>query len=323
MLQVVHADDNLTNAVNAALKEMNPTKNEKKSDANSSLIENILEQKRAEEAKHVEALKVAEEKKLKELNAKKKLLEKKRRLEEAQNLQRRIVELLERKKLIDAELTEDNMWASQYAPYETYRRFNKKLEEIADQVKEYKKKKRLSEIEQSELKRLEEEYKILSGKISQLNEYQSNPLIELIKPIKLEDEPVISNPLDIISAMSYQKHLKTLKEENDRKYHSLSEAVHKIREKRGILQELALLSNNKHYLEELRNTKTKLKDFELALEVFETSVNTFIQKVSQINLNIDKGIEGEVKRSIVTGVIIIVLLLLFCPKRSLYASQIA
>ena len=309
--QVAQAENNITNEVNAALKEMLSSENVEKSDVNTSVNEETLEKKRVDEAKRLAELKIAEEKQAEERKAKERVLKEKRRLEEAKKLQARVSELLERKKLIDAELTEDNMWASQYAPYETYRRFNKKLESIANQVKEYKNKKRLSEIEQSELKRLEEEYKILSGKISQLNEYRSNPLVELIKPIKLEDEPVISNPLDIISAMSYQKHLKTLKSENDRKYQSLSEAVHKIREKRAILQELALLSNNKQYVQELKSTKSKLKDFELALEVFETSVNTFIQKVSQINLNIDKGIEGEIKRSIVTGIIILVLLLLF------------
>jgi len=309
--QVAQAENNITNEVNAALKEMLSSENVEKSDVNTSVNEETLEKKRVDEAKRLAELKIAEEKQAEERKAKERVLKEKRRLEEAKKLQARVSELLERKKLIDAELTEDNMWASQYAPYETYRRFNKKLESIANQVKEYKNRKRLSEIEQSELKRLEEEYKILSGKISQLNEYRSNPLVELIKPIKLEDEPVISNPLDIISAMSYQKHLKTLKSENDRKYQSLSEAVHKIREKRVILQELALLSNNKQYVDELKSTKSKLKDFELALEVFETSVNTFIQKVSQINLNIDKGIEGEIKRSIVTGIIILVLLLLF------------
>jgi len=314
--QVVQAESNITDEVNAALQEISSSapvssENKKKYDENSSLEEELLAKKRAEEAKRLAELKALEAKKEQERKAKERLLKEKKRLEEAKKLQRRISELLERKKLIDSELTEDNMWASQYAPYETYRRFNKKLEEIADEVKAYKKRKKLSEVEEAELKRLEEEYKILSGKIAQLNEYRSNPLVELIKPIKLEDEPVISNPLDIISAMSYQKHLKTLKEENDRKYHSLSEAVHKIREKKVILQELALLSNNKQYVKELEHTKNKLKDFELALEVFETSVNTFIQKISQINLNIDKGIEGEIKRSITTGIIILVLLFFF------------
>ena len=306
-LEFLHADTNITNEANITL-EVNATlmkmleveENKQKNEERISIIENALKKKKAEEERKAQEA------------AKQKLLRKEaRRLEEAKKLAARIAMLDEKKQLIDTELSKDNMWASQYAPYETYRSFNMKLQEVADEVKDYKNEKNLSEVEKLELKRLEEEYKIVSGKISQLNEYKSNPFVELIKPIKLEDEPSITNPLDIITAMSYQKHLKTLKADNDRKYTSLSAAVVKIREKRMILQELALLSDNKKYVEELGNTKNKLKDFELALEVLETSVETFVQKVSQINLNIDKGIEGEVKRSIVTGIIILILLLLF------------
>ena len=303
--QFLLADNNLTNKVMSTLSEMLLLEDKQKSQKNILLIEKALKQKKAEEEK------AEKEREAEKARNQKALIQEARRLAEEKKLLARINILDEKKKLIDSELSKDNMWASQYAPYETYRSFNMKLQEIADEVKDYKNEKNLSEVEKLELKRLEEEYKIVSGKISQLNEYNSNPFVDLIKPIKLEDEPVITNPLDIITAMSYQKHLKTLKEENDRKYTSLSVAVIKIREKRIILQELALLSDNKKYVEELGNTKSKLKDFELALEVFETSVDTFVQKVSQINLNIDKGIEGEVKRSIVTGIIILILLLIF------------
>lgn len=302
---ILQADSNITNEVNSTLMEMLAVENKQKN------IENALKQKKAEEKRKVEEAKAEKERKVKEAKAQQARIKEARRLAEFKKLAARINILEEEKELIDVELSKDNMWASQYAPYETYRSFNMKLKELADEVKEYKNERSLSEVEKLELKRLEEEYKIVSGKITQLNEYKSDPFVELIKPIKLEDEPIITNPLDIITAMSYQKHLKTLKEDNDRKYASLSVAVHKIGEKKVILQELSLLSENSKYVEELVVTKNKLKDFELALEVFDTSVETFAQKVSQVNLNIDKEIEAEVKRSIVTGIIILVLLLLF------------
>jgi small-conductance mechanosensitive channel len=297
------ADNNLSEMLVVEDKQLNQK--------NISVIEHALEKKKIEKAKRLEEKKrkevlLKEEKKRKEI-----LLKEHNRLVQKKKLELRIIELIEKKELIDNELAKDNMWVSQYLQYEKYRSFNMKLQEIADEVKDYKSEKKLSEVEKLELKRLEEEYKIVSGKISQLNEYKSDPFVELIKPIKLEDEPVITNPLDIITAMSYQKHLKTLKADNDSKYTSLNVAVIKIREKKTILQELSLLSENSKYIEALGATKNKLKDFELALEVFDTSVDTFVQKVSQINLNIDKGIEGEVKRSIVTGIIILILLLLF------------
>ncbi len=308
LLGSIQADNNLTNEVNATLMEMLVAENTKK---NLSIIENALEKKRLENIKKLEEEKRLEATKSEEERMKKAQIKENKRLEEERRLALRITELVENKKLIDDELTKDNMWVSQYLPYETYRRFNRKLQELADEVKEYKNEKNLSQVEKLELKLLEEEYKIVSGKITQLNEYRSDPFAELIKPIKLDDEPTITNPLDIITALSYQKHLKAYKEENDRKYISLSTAVSKMREKKTILQELALLSENKKYVEELGRTKHKLKDFKLVLEVFETSVDTFVQKVSQIDTNINKGIEGEVKRSIITGVIILFLLLFF------------
>ncbi len=299
-IQFIQAENNITNEVNATLMEMIAAENKTKNEESISVIENLLERKKAEEAR-----------KLKAESEKKARLKEARRLAEAKKLRERITLLVERKELLDEELNKDNMWVSQYLPYETYRSFNMLLQEVEDEIKEHKNEKNLSKVEKLELKRLEEESEIIEGKITQLNEYQSDPFEELIAPIKLGDEPVITNPLDIITAMSYQKHLKSLKEENDSKYTSLSTAVIKIRQKKTILQELSLLSDDKKYVEELGQVKNKLKDFELALEVFETSVDTFAQKVSQIDANIAKGIEGEVKRSIVTGIIILFLLLFF------------
>lgn len=286
--QLVWGENNLTKDDNATFKET------------VSVIEDALKEKKIEEARK---LKEEEEQKIR-------LREEKRR-QEQQMLRIRVVELVERKKLIESELSQDNLWASQYLPYETYQSFNLKLKELKDKVKVYKKQHHLSDLEKHELKKLQEDIKIVSGKITQLDEYKADPFTELIKPIELEPEPIITNPLDIIAAMSYQKHLKMLKEENNRKYLSLNRAVKQIRKKKILLQELSLLSNDKYFVKELTATQDKLKDFELALEVFKTSVDTFVQKVSKINLNIDQGIEKEVKKSIVTGVIIFVLLLLF------------
>ncbi|CAA6818352.1 MAG: MscS family mechanosensitive ion channel [uncultured Sulfurovum sp.] len=299
LLQFAQADSNLTNEVNSTLMEMLEAEDKQRNQESILVIENLLVQKKLEE-----------ERKLEEEKKKKALIREQKRLVGEKKLALRIESLIEKKTAIE-ELDKDNIWASKYLPYERYQNFNMKLQELLDEIKVYKNEKDLSDVRKLELKNLEEEYKIVSGKISQLNEYRTDPFAELIKPIQLEEEPGITNPLDIITAMSYQKHLTTLKEENDRKYISLSAALMQIREKNTILRELCLLSDDKTYVEELDRTKEKMKDFELASEVFETSIETFIQRVSQINLNIDKGIQKEIKKSIVTGTIILVLLLIF------------
>ncbi|CAA6809135.1 MAG: MscS family mechanosensitive ion channel [uncultured Sulfurovum sp.] len=301
-LGLLQAESNLTKEVNATLAEMIAAENKNNNNNAESLllIEKALKQKKIEETK-----------KLKREEEQRKIRAEKKRRKEERELRERIIVLINTKKELDAELKMENIWINQYSLYETYQNVSMRLEGIVDEIKIYKSQRHLNKVEKQEVKELEEEYQIVAGKITQLNEYKTDPFTELIKPIKLDAEPIITNPLDIITGMSYQKHLKTLKEDNNRKYISLSTAILKIKEKKLILQELALLSDNKMYVEELQRTQSKLKDFAYALEVFETSVETFIQKVSKINLNIDKGIKQEVKKSIITGIIILVLLLIF------------
>jgi len=97
--QVAQAENNITNEVNAALKEMLSSENVEKSDVNTSVNEETLEKKRVDEAKRLAELKIAEEKQAEERKAKERVLKEKRRLEEAKKLQARVSELLERKKV--------------------------------------------------------------------------------------------------------------------------------------------------------------------------------------------------------------------------------
>ena len=316
LLQFSVADTNLTQKVEATLLELITPEDAKKNENSISVIQKAIKKKQEEEKK--ESIKAEKEKvsvEEEQNRLEKERLEKERSLqldfERQQKLLARIKELEDKKKVIDEELSKDNIWASQYLPYETYQNLNMKHKEYADEIEDYKDQENLSEVEKLEYKRVKEEYKITEGKLSQLNDYKHNPFSELLKKTELDSEPTITNPLDIITAMSYQKHLKTLKEEKRARYDSLNHAVFKLREKSIILQELSLLTKGHKYVEELSVTQHKLKDFEGTLRIFKTSVETFEQKVSQINLNIDEGIEKEIKKSIKTGLIILFLLFFF------------
>jgi small-conductance mechanosensitive channel len=285
----------LNSSVELAVVDENETTTE-----NISLIEEALKQKQLEKERRLEEEK-KERARLKEL----------KRIEGKRILNTQINALKKAKETIDQDLSQGNIWASKYLSYENYQKLNVQLTEIKEQIKNYEEKKQLTKSEKGYLKELKNESQIITGKITQLSESKSYPFEAYIKSIQLEEEPVITNPLDIITALSYQKHLKMLKDENERKYASLLEAIDKIGQKKVMLEKLAILSDNRTYVEELRMTKIKLKDFELAQAVFETSVENFAQKVSEININIDKGIEKEVKKSIITGIIILVFLLIF------------
>ena len=300
-------DNNVTQKSDKTLLEsITPEDSEKNAKSIAIITKAIVKQKQEQKEKIEQELET--KKKLKE----QKLLQKKaEHVKEKKLLQARIEELIEKKRKIDKELSKDNIWANQYLPYETYQELEMKHKKYADEIEEYGDKKELSKREKLELKRLKNEYKIIEGKLSQLSDYKKDPFANMVKIKELAPEPKIENPINILDGISYQKQLKNVKEENDEKYASLSEAVMKLQEKVALLRELTLLSKGNNYVQELKETQQKLKDFEDTLRIYKTSIKTFAQVASQISLNIDEGIDKEMKKSMLTGAIVGFMLLFF------------
>ena len=315
------ADNNITQKSDKTLLEsITPTESDKNAKSVAIITKAIDKQKEEQKRKEEQELEAqkerekrieAEKQKERELAEKKRAEKEAKRLREKQLLQERIDKLVKKKQQIDEELSKDNIWASQYLPYESYQKIEMKHKKYAEEIAEYESKKRLSTSEKFELKRLKNEYKIIEGKLSQLRDYKKDPFANMVKIKELEDEPKITNPISILDGISYQKQLKSIKEENDAKYASLSEAVVKLREKVSLLRELTLLSKGKKYLQELKATQKKLKDFEDTLRIYKTSIKTFGQVASQISLNIDEGIDKEMKKLMVIGATIGFLLLFY------------
>ncbi len=298
-IQIVFADSNLTEQVRTSLMEFISSKDEINSTNETEVKikdENISRQK--------EALALEKEK------IKKKKIEN----DKVKALLARINVLIAEKKEIDEVLIKDNLWTSVYFNHETYQLLDRQLQVVNDQLKLYKSKSELTKEEKKEFEKKLEEYQVIEGKLSQLKEYKRDPFIALVTSPDISEEPTITNPVDIITAMSFQKQIKTVQEEYLKRYETLEDAVHKLKAKSKILQELVVKTRGDMYAEfvdELRATEHKIVDFERTLEIFKTSASAFEQKVSQINLNINEGIDAEIEKSIITGSIILFILLFF------------
>jgi small-conductance mechanosensitive channel len=158
------------------------------------------------------------------------------------------------------------------------------------------------------------EYQIIEGKLSFLKEYKDNPFKNIVKAPKIAKEPSITNPIDIISALSFEKQVESINEDYKKKYQTLKDAVSKLTRKSELLQEMVLKTRGKiynHYVKELRNVENKLADFKQTQDNLKTIVEAFDSEVSRIKLTLKKGIEAEVKKSIITGSIILFILLFF------------
>ncbi len=259
--------------------------------------------------KQIEAQKLAEAKRLAE--------EKKRELQkekERQILEARLTELIDEKKNIDAYLSKDNLWTRIYANHETYQLLELNLKELSEKISNIKNKYSPSIQDKIDLKSYENAYDVIDKKLSFLKEYKKDPFKKLIKSPKIDKEPSITNPVDIITALSFQKQVETIDNDYKKRYKSLNIAIDKLTRESEILQELVLKTRGtiyNDYVKELRNLENKLADFRQARDYLKATVEAFDSDVSQIKFKINKGIEDEIEKSIITGSIILFILLLF------------
>jgi len=314
-LQSVVAESNLTQEVESTLIHLDSSdKSEKKITVEKASLPTPNQIEREKLKREIKAKKIEEQKRLKE---KSKRLEEERLEEEEQERQilaARLTSLLEEKKEIDQYLRKDNIWNRVYSNHETYQRLTRQLTELKKKITLLESRGSFSEIEKEELSNYVEEYQVLEGKLSQLIDYKTDPFEELVKSPKMGKAPMITNPIDIISALSFQKQIEGLQDEYKKRYKTLENAVKKLNRKSELLQEMVIKTRGKiynKYVDELRATETKLSDFERTSKILKTTVNAFDKDVSQINFKIDEGIKHEVKKSIITGFIIIFLLLFF------------
>ena len=259
--------------------------------------------------KQIEAQKLAEAKRL--------AAEKKRELQkekERQILEARLTELIDEKKNIDAYLSKDNLWTRIYANHETYQLLELNLKELSEKISNIKNKYSPSIQDKIDLKSYENAYDVIDKKLSFLKEYKKDPFKKLIKSPKIDKEPSITNPVDIITALSFQKQVETIDNDYKKRYKSLNIAIDKLTRESEILQELVLKTRGSiynDYVKELRNLENKLADFRQARDYLKATVEAFDSDVSQIKFKINKGIEDEIEKSIITGSIILFILLLF------------
>jgi len=240
--------------------------------------------------------------------------EKEKKHNEIKALLTRINLLKKEKKEIDDELIKNNLWASVYFNHETYQHLDIELQALNDELKLYKSKSVLTTEEQSEFNKKTKKYKVIEGKLKQLKDYKEDPFVELYTAPEIAKEPAVTNPLDIITVMSYKKQLETLQDEYLSQYQVLEDAIYKLHKKSKILQELVVKTRGEaytKYVNELRATQNKIADFEETLEIFKTASNAFNQEVSQVNTTIDDTIDAEVEKSIIAGAKILFLLLFF------------
>ena len=231
----------------------------------------------------------------------------------ADNNSSRVVELLlERKKELDMALSKNNIWSKIYSNYHTYLYLLNEKSIVDKKIAHLKKKRKKSKSYKDELEKLQERKSTILGKLQLLNEYSKDPFKELIKPVPIEEIPVVTNPLAIIGAISFKKKLLSDQEEFNNRYVSLVQIIQKLQEEKRILEELIRLDKKSvSYKELLKLVDEKLKVYKPVLEIFKTTKDVYNKNIDEIKLKLNTEIKKEMRKGIVIGGIVLFFFALF------------
>ena len=223
-----------------------------------------------------------------------------------QNIQKEISKLVNKKKILDSTIKDNNIWSKIYSNYHTFRELEDQKEMLDDQIHILDDKYNRTQTEEKALALLKGKKSILVDKLQLLKEYEKDPFKKFLKPPDITDIPTVENPLEIISAISYMKKLKTDETEYARKYSSIQKVMDKLKERELLLKKILLLdSNNTKYKEELLDTEDKIKTFAPVVEIFKTTQNVYTKKVDEITLNLQADIKREMEKAISIGLVIL------------------
>jgi len=224
--------------------------------------------------------------------------------------------LLIKKKDINKELSEDNIWSKIYSSYRTYQELQKQKQKLEKHISTLEKNKTPTNEEKTELEKLQSTKKTLVGKLLLLKEYEKDPFKRFLTPPVIGKVPNVENPFAIIGALSYKEKLRSDQKDYDHRYLSLKNIVEKYKDKEKIILNLIKIEpDNEEYLSILADTQDQLKTFNPVLEIFNTTESVYTKKIDEIELYLKHGIKREAQKAMIIGAIILFFLfLLFFSK---------
>jgi len=220
--------------------------------------------------------------------------------------------LIAEKKQLDIELKENNIWSKIYSNYHIYKELKEQEAQLEKKIRELKKlskRRRLNKKQKKVLESLENEKKILVGKLQLLKEYEKDPFKKFLTPPEIGDIPHVGNPFAVISALSFQEKLNKDQKEYDSRYESIKTVMQELKEKERILK--ALLKNDpksERYAKELKDVQEQIKTFTPVVEIFKTTQSVYTKKIDEIKLNLQTEIKNEIEKATTIGVIILIFL---------------
>lgn len=230
------------------------------------------------------------------------------RKKERQSLVRHYKEQLE---LSDEELLhDDSLWLKNYSSYLTYLDVKEDLKELHERIDELSKHGDTIS-EKDELAGILAKEKILTEQIILLKGHGETPFSALLKPVEPGERPNVTNPIEIFSGISYQKHVDDLYASYKASEEELRKIVILLRKKEGLYKNLLAVDKEHDYRQDYIDITYQLEKFETALETISATSEVYAKRIEKIHQAINDDIQVQVYKLFNIGIIILILFIIF------------
>ena len=206
-------------------------------------------------------------------------------------------------------LAKDNVWEKSYSSHIAYAQVRGDHASLQAKIKTLNKKRKKSDSELETLEDLKSKEKILSEQFKLLDDTQQGKSVfaALLQPEEIEEIPVLTNPLDIFTAVSFVKHLEEIYADYLKRGVELKEVTSLLRKKKELLANLHAIHENGGYESQLNEISHRLDKYTNAGEILALTANIYDKRIEEIEVKVNKRVQVQVYKLSKIGLIILFL----------------
>ena len=206
-------------------------------------------------------------------------------------------------------LAKDNVWEKSYSSHVAYAQVRGDLALLQAEIKTLSKKRKKSASDIETLEDMKSKEKILSEQFTLLDDTQQGKSVftALLQPEEIEEIPVLTNPIDIFTAVSFVKHLEEIYADYLKRGAELKEVIFLLEKKKELLGNLKAIHKNGGYGREFDDTSHRLDKFSNAHEILELTANIYDKRIDEIEVKVNKQVQIQVYKLSKIGLIILFL----------------
>ncbi len=195
----------------------------------------------------------------------------------------------------------DNILIKRYSNYLSYSKILNELDSLKSSLK------RKTNLNEEESFQLSNKIRVKENELELLSEYKGSPIGGLMNPPEVEKFDPITNPFGIINALSNIKKLENNKLQFNGIEQQIAILLKLLDEELNSYVKLYNLEDKLEYKEQITYLDKQRRDFEVVLDIIDTTSEVYTKKVEQVILETKNQISQQIEKMLTIFVIILIM----------------